>query len=289
MPASTFRQSAEPRSELALFLQFLRRRIAPETRLLGSYVRLSERLGKRVTQEELAEAIGIGREWYAKLEAAGTTRGSPALIERLADALMITPEERAHLFHLAVPEFAGVPLRDDSLAALEGYSRLRSLTKRLWGKTSVEDVLTATSEQIADWFEDVLLVRSTRRRESGLWEARSVDDKQNRSKTARAMGDLADQVLRTTGSLDASHLYPRLAHAGDVGTPDLWPLPVQQEALKMYARHRVAGIAGLYARVQSYTGFNGALYVVHEFGHSYSASDRAVLGAIAELACFALS
>jgi transcriptional regulator with XRE-family HTH domain len=289
MPRSTFRQSAKPRSELALFLKFLRSRIDPEARVLGSYVRLSQRLGKRVTQEELAEAIGIGREWYAVLESVGTTRASPALMERMADTLMATPEERANLFHLAVPEFAGVQLRGDSIAALEGYSRLRSLTKRLWGKTSIEDVLTTASEHIADWFDGALLVRSTRRGESGLWEARSVDDKQNRNNTAKALADLADHVLRTTGSLDASHLYPRLANPGDVGTPDLWPLPVQQEALKFYARHRIAGIAGLYARVQSYTGFNGALYVVHEFGHSYSASDRAVLGAIAELACFALS
>jgi hypothetical protein len=89
---------------------------------------------------------------------------------------------------------------------------------------------------------------------------------------------------------DPNHLYPPLTNAGDVGTPDLWPLPLQQEAVTIYARHRIAGVAGLYARLQSRTGFTGALYFAHERGQrSYSAFDHAVFGALAEVTSLALS
>jgi hypothetical protein len=48
----------KPRSELGLFLNGLWRQIDRDACALGSYVRLPARLGKRVTQEEIAEAIG---------------------------------------------------------------------------------------------------------------------------------------------------------------------------------------------------------------------------------------
>jgi transcriptional regulator with XRE-family HTH domain len=57
-----------------------------------------------VTQEELAECIGVSRVWYAMLESRTTVRTSSALLDRLAAALMVTPEERTALFDLAFPE-----------------------------------------------------------------------------------------------------------------------------------------------------------------------------------------
>jgi transcriptional regulator with XRE-family HTH domain len=284
----TPRQGTEPHSELALFLRFLRRRIDRDVRVLGPYVRLPRRLGKRVTQEELAEAIGVGREWYVQLECGmGETRASTGLLRRLADALMVTPEERASLFQLAIPDVGRVQLRDNSIAALEGYSRLRATTKRLWAATSTEDVLTMALEQIADWFDGALLIRSTRRPESAPWEHRSVDDKQERSTAAKVIRDMREL---TPEWCDAAHFYPQLANAGDLGSQDLWPLPLQRASLKVWARYRVAGwFAMRYARVRSRTGFVGGFYIFHEIGHSYSASDLAVLGAFAELASLALS
>jgi hypothetical protein len=59
-----------------------------------------------------------------------------------------------------------------------------------------------------------------------------------------------------------------LANAGDVGTPALWPLPIQQEILKAYERRRLAGFAWIYARVRSRSGFIGGFSVAHECGHS---------------------
>jgi transcriptional regulator with XRE-family HTH domain len=285
MKRLTLRQGAKSHSELALFLRLLRRRIDRDVRVLGPYVRLPRRLGKRVTQEELAEAIGVGREWYVQLECGtGETRASTGLLRRLADALMVTPEERASLFQLAIPDVHRIQLRDDSIAALEGYSRLRSMTKRLWAATSTEDVLTTALEQIAGWFDGALLVRATHRPESAPWEHRGVDDKHDQSTAIRDMRELAPEWC------DAAHFYPRLANAGDLGSQDLWPLPLQRVNLKVWARYRVAGwFAMRYARVRSRAGFVGGFYIFHEFGHSYSASDLAVLGAFAELASLALS
>ena len=148
---TTLLESPGPRSELGVLLRFLRKRVDPDALSLGPHVRLRARIGKRVTQEELAEAVGVSREWYAVLEsAASPTRTSPGLLDRLASALMATPEERARLFELAVSEVGRSGLRNDSLAVLEAFSRLRALSKRLWAVTSVEEALTMASEHIAE-------------------------------------------------------------------------------------------------------------------------------------------
>lgn len=284
------RMNDKQRSELGLFLTFLRRRIDGGVLSLGSYVRTPLRVGKRVTQQELAEAIGVTREWYAVLES-GSPRAQPSsdLLERLGDALMVTPEERAKLFTLAGPEMSRLHSFRESTAFLEVVSHMRSFSKRLWSATSIEDILTTASEQIADWFDDAVLVRSTRRHELGLWEVRSVSDIQDRSRAAKLAEDMRE-LLPTRESIDAAYIYPRLASVGDVGTtPEFWPLPLQRKLPKLYARHRVRGFAGLHARARSGTGFIGGFYILHEFGHSYSAADQAVFGAFAEFTSRALS
>ena len=285
----TLPEGAKPRSELALFLRFLRQRVDPDVRDLGPHARLPSRLGKRVTQEELAEAIGVSREWYAMLESTATTRTSTGLIERLADVLMVTPEQRATLFQLAVPELGRTRLRDDSNAVLEGFSRLRSLSKRLWAATSVEDVLATAREDIATWFDGAIVIETSRRRESGLWESRAVDDKQDRTNASNVIRELGDRVLPTSESIDAVYLYPQLEQAGDTGSEELLPPTIRRELRKTYVRRRLPGFSFACGRVRSRTGLVAGICIVHELGHSYSASDRAVLGACAELASLALS
>jgi transcriptional regulator with XRE-family HTH domain len=281
--------NAKPRPDLGILLKYFRGRIESDASHLGPHARHPSRLRKRVTQEEIAEAVGVTREWYAKLESgAATTRASTALLDRLAAALMLTPAERATLFHMAVSQLRRVQLHDDSITALQGFSRLRSLTKRLYAATSIEDVLSTAGEQLADWFDEAVLVYRSRRRESGLWEHRGVDDNQERTNVAKVVRDMKDR-LATPELRAALNFHPRLANAGDLATQDSWPLSVQREVLKVYERHRIAGFAWCYARVQSRNGFVGGLYVAHEFGHSYSVSDLAVFGAFAELASLALS
>lgn len=94
----------EAYAPLHALLREFRRRIDPGAARLGIYARLASRRGRPVTQEELAEAIDVSRVWYAKLETGASIRTSTALIDRLANTLMLTPEERSALFQVAFPE-----------------------------------------------------------------------------------------------------------------------------------------------------------------------------------------
>jgi DNA-binding XRE family transcriptional regulator len=91
------------RSEFGAYLRMLRKRIPPETAMLGSSVRLPVRCGRRVTQEELAEVLGVSRNWYRRLESGGV-RASTKLLARLAKTFAFTSEEHTKLFLLALPE-----------------------------------------------------------------------------------------------------------------------------------------------------------------------------------------
>jgi transcriptional regulator with XRE-family HTH domain len=64
-----------------------RQAIPPEAESIGEYQRRPQRIGRPVTQEELAEALGISREWYCNLENGKCTDASPELIKKIALAL----------------------------------------------------------------------------------------------------------------------------------------------------------------------------------------------------------
>ncbi|MGC2407686.1 MAG: helix-turn-helix transcriptional regulator [Candidatus Cybelea sp.] len=93
-------------SDFASFLKTHRRRIPPDSATLGSWERLPVRRRRRVTQEEIAEAVGISRNWYRRLESAEAPRASAKLLDRIAAAFQFTPEERTSLFVLGIPELA---------------------------------------------------------------------------------------------------------------------------------------------------------------------------------------
>jgi hypothetical protein len=80
-----------------------RRRLDPWMTALGDFVRRPERVGKPVTQEELAEAVGVTRVWYAKLERCVEVKASPGLVRRLADVFMLDEAKRIALFQAAIP------------------------------------------------------------------------------------------------------------------------------------------------------------------------------------------
>jgi hypothetical protein len=98
----------------------------------------------------------------------------------------------------------------------------------------------------------------------------------------------AESLFSRSDEIDALHLFPQLLDAGDTGTPsELQPLPVQREILRQFWCATAFTIA--MARVRSRTGLIGGFCIAREFGDSYSACDRAVLGAFAEFASLALS
>ena len=87
--------------DMRSFLKALRRRLDPHTLILGDYERLNTRRGRWISQEEIAEAVGVSRAWYALIESGAPVQPSVSLLDRLASALNATPRERAKLFSIA--------------------------------------------------------------------------------------------------------------------------------------------------------------------------------------------
>jgi DNA-binding XRE family transcriptional regulator len=101
-----------PEEELHRFVRERRERIASGSRFLGDTPRLPSRVGKRVTQEELAEHLGVSRQWYARFEGGAPAGFSAQLLNRLCNLLLLSAPERAQLVGLAMPELVDLIRKD---------------------------------------------------------------------------------------------------------------------------------------------------------------------------------
>ncbi|GAA3147953.1 helix-turn-helix transcriptional regulator [Planomonospora alba] len=99
------------RSELAEFLRDRRARLTPRAAGLPDGGR---RRTPGLRRQEVAQLAGMSVDYYIRLEQARGPRPSRQVLGALARALMLTADERAHLFHLAgeVPVPGGRPSRD---------------------------------------------------------------------------------------------------------------------------------------------------------------------------------
>ena len=96
------------REDLRSTIRGLRSRLDPAIGRLGEHERLGCRRGRRVSQEEVAEAVGVSLGWYAMLERGEPIQPSISMLSRLASALNATREERWKIFQLAIPELQGL-------------------------------------------------------------------------------------------------------------------------------------------------------------------------------------
>ena len=103
-----FPDSSHDRSMLNILIRAYRVRIDPNTRHLGPFIREAKRVGRPPSQEELSEALGVSRQWYASMELYSHTRVSVRLLARLSEVLMLSPPERDMLFKLAMPELSDI-------------------------------------------------------------------------------------------------------------------------------------------------------------------------------------
>src|SRR5919198_4774134 len=94
------------RAELADFLRTRRAAVAPEDVGLPGGGR---RRTPGLRREEVAQLAGVGTTWYTWLEQARDVRASRAVLEAVADALMLTPAERRHLVLLGRGESSAPP------------------------------------------------------------------------------------------------------------------------------------------------------------------------------------
>lgn len=99
-----------PSAEYSSLGDFLRQRrlgIDPNVATLGPHRRFPQRVGRRVSQEEIAEALRVSREWYARLEL-GNKYASARLLQRVSEVFCLSSWERVELLRLGAPDFASL-------------------------------------------------------------------------------------------------------------------------------------------------------------------------------------
>lgn len=273
---------------LSVFLRAHRQRIDTDIRFLGDYERLPVRRGRPVTQEEMAEAIGVSRVWYAMLESGRTIRTSTMVLERLAVVLMLDPLERTRLFHLAMPELGSIEVGAESALVLQTFAVVRAAMKRLWSATTEVEALETVAEQIAGIVDDADLVFYVRRLREGEWEWPYVVDRGMGQRNREAFASATSRM--TPAEVDEFIFFPQLSRAGEVGTPEMYASQAVRGAYREIFCDPVLDLGALlHARVRSRTGLIGGFTVKHLGGHEYSAEQRAIMGTLAELTSVALS
>jgi transcriptional regulator with XRE-family HTH domain len=94
-------QEAVRRRELAEFLRVRRADLQPEQVQLRGFELYGQRRARGLRREEVAELAGISTTWYTYLEQGRDVRPSDQVIEALARALRLLPDQHQHLRRLA--------------------------------------------------------------------------------------------------------------------------------------------------------------------------------------------
>jgi transcriptional regulator with XRE-family HTH domain len=133
-------------TRLGSVLKRCRTRISPDRSSLGTFLRLPARVGKAATQEEVAEAAGVSRQWYMMMENDRAVRVSASVLARIADVLMMDAAERAELFRIGVPELRSTPPIDRASSAVEALQSLLPLMRRLSSADTAAEVMALVCE-----------------------------------------------------------------------------------------------------------------------------------------------
>lgn len=126
----------DPRRLLGAFIRAHRERLPPPASARG------RRRTPGLRREELAEASCVSVTWITWLEQGRDVAASAGALARLADALRLTPAERASMFDLAAkrdpaparaqPDLPGELLTLPSLLTVPAYLLDRTWTARAW-------------------------------------------------------------------------------------------------------------------------------------------------------------
>lgn len=281
--------------ELRSFLRQARARISPLAPNLGPQARLPLRHGRIVSQEELAECIGVSRVWYAKLEAGIALRPSTALLDRLATALMLNPEERRTLFNLAVTELKlGSALSDRSIAVLDAFGTLvplRTAARRLWSATSESEILLAVAEAITSLCNGSDVVGAQKRARPGQWDFPVfIGGVHLQTAIAEMVSDLLDGM--TEAEIDETMLYGVLTQPGQIGTRHELHrrLTKRPRVYRAFASHGFETMDFIDVHIRSREGAEATAFAVYVNGQKdFSELDRALLETLGCLASLALS
>jgi transcriptional regulator with XRE-family HTH domain len=267
-----------------------RRLIPRDATSLGPYVRLPVRHGKGVTQEEIAEAIGVSRVWYAMLESGAALHTSPRLLARLADALALPDDSREALVRLGLPELASRNL--DALHDLTSpISALRSVARRVWNATSETEILTVVVEAAAQTFPDSDFAGAFKRVQAGQWDYPVLF---GGGRVQTTLVDLHAELFDglSPAQVDEAMLFGALTEPGQVGTrAELHRnLTIKSRIDKAFDSVGFDGANFLDAHVKSREGIESTIFVNYVDGYkTFTELDRWVLGSLADLASLAVS
>jgi len=133
------------REALRNFLMECRARLRPADVGLSS---IGRRRVPGLRREEVADLVGISPAWYTLLETARDIRVSPRMLDRLAEALRLSEEEKVYLFSLAIDELPTMQRTVPQFVAATGsrYSEFRKFARRARSASSIEEL----ADQSAD-------------------------------------------------------------------------------------------------------------------------------------------
>jgi transcriptional regulator with XRE-family HTH domain len=271
---------------LGSLLRQCRARVDPECHSLGPYLRMPARIGKPITQEEVAEAAGVSRQWYALMESDRTLRVSAAVLARIAATLMLDRTDRAAMFRLAVPELRTASLMNNSAEVLDAFESLRRFARTLWTASSEVEALTLVREHTLTQLVPDVVVTPMRVGE-GRWVHRGTDE--------GGRGERFIALLRErcgAAALDDLHGYTLLAQPGELLTSAERDARLPGLATKVRDALRAAempDVSVAMANVRSHRGFVARLLAVHRTPHAFTAIERAQLSTLADLTSLALS
>lgn len=128
--------------DLGEFLRTRRARLTPDDVGLASY---GARRVPGLRREELAMLAGVSVTYYTRLEQGQSVNASDSVIEALARALCLDPDERAHLRDLARP---APPKRWRTPPPVSVRARTRTLIDAMG---DVPAVLMGRSSEVLAW------------------------------------------------------------------------------------------------------------------------------------------
>jgi transcriptional regulator with XRE-family HTH domain len=284
--------------EMSALLRRGRRLLQPEIEMLGRFERRPSRIGKRVTQEEIAEAAGVSRVWYAMLERGARIDISTGLLGRLADVLMLGETDRSALFTAGVQGHARTTMQPEARAVIDAFSWVRSASRRLWSASTEIEALTIATEALAERFRNASVVHNRFRHDDGGWRfPMFLGGKRATARTAEFIRSLT-ATLGPEG-MDELHGYPRFLLPGDIyaqsaahsnaHNEEVWlSASIRQQRAPLLAAYGMGTWSFLHGRVQSRRGWVAGI-IVADPKRTYVEEERAAMGTVTELTSLALS
>jgi transcriptional regulator with XRE-family HTH domain len=253
-------------------------------------LRHPHRITKPVTQEEIAESIGVSREWYSRIELGRNPRVPPSLLDRLADVLMLDGARRDALFTLGIPELRSASLGTEAVSVAQLRS-LRTIIKRLWAATSEVEIIQTVLEYGQTLFRGTDLAMSHHRLGSGRWE---IPVQLGTDPVQRRLTHLAELIMTRcdASEIDQWFLQGVVTQPGDtvMFSDVLSELAVAKTIPDLERQVNLGHSSVLVSHVRSRNGYEGNV-VIGRAGARYDffSTEVTIFSALADLASLALS